>query len=211
MKAGAWEPDKAVREPPSSWRTARLSRPAPTRSLTIRAPRGWRGAAGECAAGASLHRGEALVWGSVHQQHVRVDIDEHDIPRFQPGAGRGRPFALNRTFTPELRARGAVSYQAVADGTIPSADTRVLQVIYAVEPKAGRALYGATGGCVHRMRLRSPRSEDRKEAHAAAPWVRALSLTGFVTHGGAARGLMVVRSFTPLRPMITPRGAPSSS
>ena len=72
---------------------------------------------------------------------MRVDIDEHDIPRFRPAAGAGH--AARR---PERRFR--LKFVRVEPYVIPKksltgdnterVDTRVLQVIYAMEPTSRR-------------------------------------------------------------------------
>jgi multidrug resistance efflux pump len=89
--------------------------------------------------------GQALVvLGNVGQLHVRVDIDEHDIPRFHPGAPakamlRGSPgqeFPL--TF---VRVEPyVVPKKSLTGNNSERVDTRVLQVIYAVEAE-GAPLY----------------------------------------------------------------------
>lgn len=81
-----------------------------------------------------------VVLGNIDQLHVRVDIDEHDIPRFTPGAKaramlKGRPreeFPL--TF---VRIEPyVVPKRSLTGENTERVDTRVLQVIYAVaEPK----------------------------------------------------------------------------
>jgi multidrug resistance efflux pump len=149
VKAGAWEPDKAVAR--ASVEQAR-SQVEQTRTdierLTVRAlvdgevlqvnvrPGEFVGAP----AGQAL-----VVLGSVKRMHVRVDVDEHDIPRFQPGAIaraalRGDP---NRTF--------ALGFVRVEPYVVPKksltgdnterVDTRVLQVIYEVHTEPGQRLY----------------------------------------------------------------------
>jgi multidrug resistance efflux pump len=78
-----------------------------------------------------------IVLGTVGKLHVRVDVDENDIARFRPGmkgtaAPRGDP-----------QARFALSFVRVEPYVIPKksltggnterVDTRVLQVIYAID------------------------------------------------------------------------------
>jgi HlyD family secretion protein len=84
--------------------------------------------------------GQALiVLGNINQLHVRVDVDEHDIPRFVKGASaratlRGNPqeaFAL--TF---VRVEPyVVPKKSLTGDNTERVDTRVLQVIYALEAK----------------------------------------------------------------------------
>jgi HlyD family secretion protein len=79
--------------------------------------------------------GETLILlGNVEELHVRVDIDEHDIPRFQPG----RP--ARATLRGDPGTQFALSFVRVEPYVIPKksltgdnterVDTRVLQVIY---------------------------------------------------------------------------------
>ncbi len=89
--------------------------------------------------------GQALVvLGSIDQLHVRVDIDENDIPRYQPGASgvamvRGqsdREFPL--TF---VRVEPyVVPKKSLTGDNTERVDTRVLQVIYAIDT-GGEPLY----------------------------------------------------------------------
>ena len=85
-----------------------------------------------------------IVLGDVELLHARVDIDEHDIPRFHPGAAakaqlRGAPgveFAL--TFV-RVEPYVVPKISLTGDNT-ERVDTRVLQVIYAIDP-GDRQLY----------------------------------------------------------------------
>jgi HlyD family secretion protein len=86
-----------------------------------------------------------IVLGDTRQEvHVRVDIDEHDIPRFKAGAPaqaslRGRPWQkypltfvrVEPYVTPKKSLTGANTERV---------DTRVLQVIYALDV-ADRPIY----------------------------------------------------------------------
>jgi HlyD family secretion protein len=149
LKAGAWAPDKAVARAAVELAHSQVEQ---TRTdldrLTVRAlvdgevlqvnvrPGEFVGAP----AGQAL-----VVLGNVHQLHVRVDIDEHDIPRFQPGspaqaALRGAP---DRTFPLNfVRVEPyVVPKKSLTGDNTERVDTRVLQVIYALQPKAGPRLY----------------------------------------------------------------------
>jgi multidrug efflux pump subunit AcrA (membrane-fusion protein) len=79
-----------------------------------------------------------IVLGDLDHMHVRIDIDEQDIPRFRPGnagkafvrgdGSRGLPLSFVRVepyVQPKLSLTG---------GPGERVDTRVLQVIYALEP-----------------------------------------------------------------------------
>jgi multidrug resistance efflux pump len=88
---------------------------------------------------------QALVMlGNLHQLHVRVDIDEHDIPRFRPGAParaslRGNPrteYALRFVRVEPF----VVPKKSLTGDNTERVDTRVLPVIYALEAK-GTPIY----------------------------------------------------------------------
>jgi len=79
-----------------------------------------------------------IVLGDIRTFHVRVDVDERDIPRFQPGA---KALAYRRGETGrELGLRFvrvepfAIPKKSLTGENSERVDTRVLQVIYAIEP-----------------------------------------------------------------------------
>lgn len=91
--------------------------------------------------------GEALiVLGDIDELHVRVDIDEHDIPRFRPGtkasaALRGAPagqfpltFVRVEPFVIPKRSLSGITTERV--------DTRVLQVIFRIDTKGEKVYVG---------------------------------------------------------------------
>ncbi len=89
-----------------------------------------------------------VLIGNLDEMHVRVDIDEHDIPRFVPGApARGtlrgqskRDFALRFVRVEPY----VVPKKSLTGDNTERVDTRVLPVIYAFERdpgKAGQRLY----------------------------------------------------------------------
>jgi HlyD family secretion protein len=89
--------------------------------------------------------GQALiVLGNIEKLHVRVDIDENDIPRFVPGSPG---IALLRG---QSDVEFPLSFVRVEPYVVPKrsltgdnterVDTRVLQVIYAIDTR-GRPLY----------------------------------------------------------------------
>lgn len=85
-----------------------------------------------------------IILGSVDQLHVRVDIDEHDIPRFVPGSSaratiRGNP---NESFPLKfVRVEPyVVPKRSLTGANTERVDTRVLQVIYSLDP-AGKSVY----------------------------------------------------------------------
>jgi HlyD family secretion protein len=85
-----------------------------------------------------------VVLGNVRQLHVRVDIDEHDIPRFHKGAPakamlKGSPreeFALQFVRVEPF----VIPKRSLTGDVVERVDTRVLQVIYAIDPR-GQELY----------------------------------------------------------------------
>src|SRR5262249_42411011 len=79
-----------------------------------------------------------MVLGDTRTFHVRVDVDERDIPRFQPGA-EAVAFPRGDTSSPqELRfvrvEPFAVPKKSLTGDNTERVDTRVLQVIYAIQP-----------------------------------------------------------------------------
>src|SRR5262249_4738682 len=85
--------------------------------------------------------GQALiVLGDVSQKHVRVDIDENDVPRFRREAPavarlRGDPRRAFRLRFVRVEPYVVPKKSLTGDST-ERVDTRVLQVIYAIEPPA---------------------------------------------------------------------------
>jgi len=81
-----------------------------------------------------------VVLGDVTRLHVRVDIDENDIGRFQPGArGRAtlrgdadREFALTFVRIEPL----VIPKKSLTGDNTERVDTRVLQVLFALQPDA---------------------------------------------------------------------------
>jgi multidrug resistance efflux pump len=148
LKAGAWEPDKAVARAAVAQAQAQLEQTRiELERLVVRAL-----VAGEVLQ-VNVHPGEfvgappsqaLIVLGNVRQLHVRVDIDEHDIPRFRPGAPakamlRGDPrqeFPLSFVRVEPY----VVPKKSLTGDNTERVDTRVLQVIYALEP-TGEPVY----------------------------------------------------------------------
>ncbi len=158
LKAGAWRSDKlvaaaAVRQAKAQADQTRVE----LDRLTARAPR-----LGESAAAddteyhvlqVNVRPGEyvgtvpgsaMVVLGRVGRLHVRVDVDENDIARFHPSlsgtasprgqAGQGYPVTFVRV-EPYV-----IPKKSLTGGNTERVDTRVLQVIYAIETK-GKPLY----------------------------------------------------------------------
>jgi multidrug efflux pump subunit AcrA (membrane-fusion protein) len=85
-----------------------------------------------------------IILGDIDVLHVRVDIDEQDLPRFQRGLP-GRGFVRGDAEHPLQLSFVRVEPYAEPKRSLTGAgseriDTRVLQVIYAVEP-SGRTVY----------------------------------------------------------------------
>ncbi len=141
MKAGAWEPDKLVQTTAVEQAKAQVEQTQiDLDRLVVRA----------LVDGEVLQRnvrpgeyvgappGQALiVLGDVHTLHVRVDIDEHDAPRFRPGAKArgslrgdpGHPFPLRFVRVEPY----VIPKKSLTGDNTERVDTRVLQVIYAVD------------------------------------------------------------------------------
>jgi len=87
-----------------------------------------------------------VVLGNVTQLHVRVDIDEYDIPRFVPEAParatlKGQP----KGFFPLKFVRVepyVVPKKSLTGDNTERVDTRVLQVIYAIDAQGKRLFVG---------------------------------------------------------------------
>jgi multidrug resistance efflux pump len=85
--------------------------------------------------------GQALMLlGAVNEKvHIRVDIDEHDIPRFQKGAAAHAAPRGNPGITYPLRFERVEPYvipkKSLTGDNTERVDTRVLQVIYAMDAK----------------------------------------------------------------------------
>ncbi|MBX9579263.1 MAG: biotin/lipoyl-binding protein [Gemmataceae bacterium] len=78
-----------------------------------------------------------IVLGAVGRLHVRVDIDENDIPRFRPGVpGSASPRGSPGVKFPLAFVRVepyVIPKKSLTGGNTERVDTRVLQVIYAID------------------------------------------------------------------------------
>jgi multidrug resistance efflux pump len=78
-----------------------------------------------------------LVLGTVGRLHVRVDVDENDIGRFKPGRkGTASPRGEPNTRFPLSFVRVepyVIPKKSLTGGNTERVDTRVLQVIYAID------------------------------------------------------------------------------
>lgn len=150
LKKGAWEPDLAIAEANVAQAEAQLQQTeTEIDRLKVRAsvdgevlqvnvrPGEFVGAA----AGTAL-----VVLGNVHKLHVRVDIDEHDVHRFDEKAAaravlRGDP-KQGFTLTFVRVEPFVIPKKSLTGDNSERVDTRVLQVIYAVETGPTRLYVG---------------------------------------------------------------------
>ena len=91
--------------------------------------------------------GQALVvLGNIDQLHVRVDIDEHDIPRFVPGTKAQASIKGRSQDTFELSFVRVEPYvipkKSLTGMNTERVDTRVLQVIFSVNPTDKKLFVG---------------------------------------------------------------------
>ena len=140
LKLGAWEPDKAIA------RTAVAQARAEAEQIrteieraTVRAPVDGRVLQVNVRAGEYVSsRGgtSQMVLGNVAQLHVRVDVDEHDIPRLQTQAAAKAYVRGDAEHAVALRFRRVeplvVAKRSLSGDNTERIDTRVLPVIYAV-------------------------------------------------------------------------------
>jgi multidrug resistance efflux pump len=150
LKAGAWEPDKRLAQAAVKQAAAGVTETQTDLDrLVIRAL-----VDGEVLQ-VNVRPGEfvgapptqaLVVLGSVNQLHVRVDIDEYDIPRFIAQAParatlKGQP----NEFFPLRFVRiepYVVPKKSLTGGNTERVDTRVLQVIYAIDTGGKRLFVG---------------------------------------------------------------------
>jgi multidrug efflux pump subunit AcrA (membrane-fusion protein) len=149
LKAGPWEPDKAIARAAVAVAEAQIRQTQTDLDrCLVRAPVDGVVLQVNVRPGEYVGTppGQALiVLGDTRAKvHVRVDIDEHDIPRFKAGAParaslRGSPEASYPLTFVRLEPYVIPKKSLTGDGT-ERVDTRVLQVIYALDV-AGRPVY----------------------------------------------------------------------
>lgn len=87
-----------------------------------------------------------IVLGNVSQLHVRVDIDEYDIPRFQPdSAARATLKGQPKEWFPLTFVRVepyVIPKRSLTGDNTERVDVRVLQVIYAIDTQGKRLFVG---------------------------------------------------------------------
>jgi multidrug resistance efflux pump len=115
-----------------------------------------------------------MVLGAIKDKvHVRVDIDEHDIPRFRKGAAataspRGHP-QIAYPLHYERVEPYVVPKKSLTGDNVERVDTRVLQVIYSLDTK-DRPVYVGQQMDVF---LEAPPSSPAEEPAASAYVIRA--------------------------------------
>lgn len=150
LKAGAWEPDRKIIEANLLAIEARIRQIQTEieRSL-VRAP------LDAVVLQVNIRPGEFIgapankdlfVLGDISQPHVRIDIDENDIPRFQPGAPATAQVSGGASKQLELDfvriEPFVIPKQALTGENTERVDTRVLQVIYAIRPNQSAVFVG---------------------------------------------------------------------
>jgi multidrug resistance efflux pump len=149
LKAGAWEPDKAIARAAIAQAKAQIEQTkTDLERALVRAPVDGDVLQVNVRPGEYVGTppGQALfMLGDVHKLHVRVDIDEHDIPRFKPGSPARANVRGNPQVTFPLKFVRVEPYvipkKSLTGDNTERVDTRVLQVIYAVEATDNLPLY----------------------------------------------------------------------
>jgi multidrug resistance efflux pump len=142
LLAGAWEPDKAVARASVAQAQARLQQTQTNlERLVVQAPMDAQ------VLQVNVRPGEfvgappqqpLVVLGNIQKLHVRVDIDEHDIPRFVPGSPACAVLRGDTSRSYPLRFERVEPFvipkRSLTGDNQERVDTRVLQVIYAFDP-----------------------------------------------------------------------------
>jgi multidrug resistance efflux pump len=153
MKAGAWKPDLRIAQAGVGLAQAQLKQvQTDLERLTVRALVDGEVLQVNVRPGeyVATQAGQALVvLGNVSRLHVRVDVDEHDIPRLPGQLDRAPARAMLRG---QPSQQFSLRYVRVEPYVIPKksltgdnterVDTRVLQVIYTLEPGERRVYVG---------------------------------------------------------------------
>ncbi len=147
LKAGAWEPDKAIARANVAVARAQLkSIETDIERSTVCAPVKGKVLQVNVLPGQYVGTPPAqalVVLGSIEPLHIRVDIDEHDIPRAYRFFKKGVPAWASPRGDPSMKF--PLTFVRIEPYVIPKksltgdnterVDTRVLQVIYAVDHK----------------------------------------------------------------------------
>jgi multidrug efflux pump subunit AcrA (membrane-fusion protein) len=154
LKAGAWEPDKAIARANVALAKAQVAQiKTDLERVLVRAPVDGKVLQVNVRPGEYVGAppSQALVvLGSVAKLHVRIDIDEHDIPRAYPLFKSGVPAVASPRGDPSKKY--PLSFLRVEPYVIPKksltgdnterVDTRVLQAIYRVDGDAAGLYVG---------------------------------------------------------------------
>jgi multidrug resistance efflux pump len=149
LKSGAWKYDKEIAQASIALAEAQVQQTKTDLDrVLVRAPRDGVILQVNVREGEYVGTppGQALMLlGAINEKlHIRVDIDEHDIPRYHKGAAataspRGNP-RIVYPLTFERVEPYVLPKKSLTGDNTERVDTRVLQVIYAVDAK-DRPLY----------------------------------------------------------------------
>jgi len=149
-KAGAWELDKSIAQVSVEQSAALVKQTeVELERLIVRAPIDGEVLQKNIRPGeyVGVPPGQALiVLGDLSKKHVRVDVDESDLPRFQAGmTGRATPRGNPAVEIPlkfERVEPMVVPKKSLTGAGTERVDTRVLQVIYSVEDPDAKLFVG---------------------------------------------------------------------
>ncbi len=193
---GAWEPDLAVARAAVAQAEAQVQKvQTDLERLVIRSP------VNGTVLDRDVHPGEfvgappgstLMVIGDLSVLHVRVDIDEQDIPRFEPGAKAEAVLRGRNDLVYPLEFVHVQPYvipkQSLTGDNRERVDTRVLQVIYALRPPQGAPIYVGQQVDVF-IEANTPTLENRPgDSRAKTPVVSGGSLSAALI-GGIGSGL----------------------
>lgn len=149
LKAGAWAPDKAVASADVAQARAQLDQTqTELERLVVRASVDGEVLQVNVRPGefVAAQPGPLVMLGNVHRLHLRVDISEHDLFRFQsdaPAQASPRGHAQHQIPLTFVRVEPfVVPKKSLTGVSTERVDTRVLQVIYALGESASRLYVG---------------------------------------------------------------------
>jgi len=140
QKAGAWEPDKVIARANIALAKAQIEQTKTDLDrVLVRAPVDGKVLQVNVRPGEYLGTPPSqalIVLGSIANLHVRVDIDEHDIPRFRESLPAEASLRGDPSQKFPLRYVRVEPYvipkKSLTGDNTERVDTRVLQVIYAI-------------------------------------------------------------------------------
>jgi multidrug efflux pump subunit AcrA (membrane-fusion protein) len=150
LNRGSWEPEKEIARRNLAMAQAQANQTmTEIDRLTVHAPIDGQVLQNNVRVGESVDSrpGQSLIWiGDLSVLHVRVDIDENDLPRFQPGyKGRALRRGESKDDIPLEFVRVeplVVPKRSLTGAGTERVDTRVLPVIYAVKNSAAKLYVG---------------------------------------------------------------------